>query len=273
MRFTEVIEKEYENVSETVVDKLVSPKKMEKLEYEIMPEQSTYAEGVHALRDSYKRKQKDVPSHLWYEVSPRKILWYEVGRPNIVRPLTFRENILARVEDFETLKNKDGSTRTMEERLRLFRIWIDSCTGIAYSSHNNDDFMIIPVCKELITIPKDFSNEYLSVNYARLQGRGFSLKRSQAKYDQQLTELEVISHPAWITCVEEDISLLGVYTSIVFKHMSNKNGKAMAFYLKERIENDQLINPIVYSSFIYSSTYGNYNLDGYSFFLRATPPS
>ncbi len=262
MKFTDLIDKEYADVSETVVDSLVSPKKMEKLEYKLMPVQATYAYGVYALRNSYKRKESEVPSLLRYERDGQKI----------IRPLSFKENLLARVDDFETLKNKDGSNKTIEERLRLFDTLLDSCTGIVYSSKNENDFMIVPVCKELITIPKNFSNEYLSVDYASLQGRGTRLKRSQAKYDELLTESKVISHPAWIASVEEDITLLGTYTSIAFKHSSRSEGKLMGFYLRNQIEKDQLRGLFV-SDRNYNSNAGGSNLYDGSSFLRATPPS
>ncbi len=262
MRFQEVVENEYKDVSGTVVDRVVSPKRDGRLEYEVMPQQSKYALGVHALRNSYEGKEAEVPSHLWYECDNQKI----------VRPLTFRENVLARVVDFETLKNKDGSTRTMKKRLRLFNTWLNSCTGIAYSSKAEDDFMIVPVCKELITLPKNFNQSYIQIDYASLQGRGFSLKRSQAKYNELLTESEVISHPGWIASVEEDIHLLCTYTSILFNHLF-RTDKAMVSFLKTQIEKDHLRALFVNFSSNFSNANGDYDLGGVISLLRATPPS
>jgi len=262
MKLARLLDEKYENVSGTVVDKLVSPKKIEKLEYELMPSQSTYGEGVHALQNSYAGKETEVPSHLWYEYNGRKI----------IRPLTFRENILARVENFETLKNKNGSTRTMEDRLILFDTLSHSCTGVAYSSRNEEDFMIIPVCKELITLPKNFSEYCIQLNYSSLQGKGFVLKRSHTKYDEQLTESEVITHPAWIAAVQEDIILLCTYTAIVFKQMSNGEDKLMGFYLKDKIYRDQLRSLFVLNRYNDSGALGGHNLINTVFF-RATPPS
>ncbi len=263
MKLTKIIEKEYEDVSETVARKLVSPKKDVKLIYEVMPTQSTYAKGVHALRNSYVGKEAEVPSYLWYECNDQKI----------VRPLTFRENLQARVDDFETLKNKDGSIKTINDRLRLFTISLDSCMGVAYSSKNEDDFMIIPVCRELITIPKDFRDQYMQINYANLQGKGISLKRSQVKYNTSLSESEVITHPAWIASVEGDISLLCTYASIVFRHLSRGEGKAMGFCLRNEISEDQLRSLFVYNGDNTSIANGNINLYNYIIFLRATLPS
>ena len=259
MTLTQLIYEEYKDISGTVVDKLVSPKRDVKLEYELMPGMGTYAKGVHALQNSYLGKEAEVPSKLWYENNGQKI----------VRPLTFRENLQARVDDFETLKNKDGSKRSMDERLRFFNTGLDSCTGIAYFSKKKDDFMIIPVCKELITIPRDFDDKYIPINYTSLQGKGFSLKRSQAKYDQLLTESEVISHPAWITSVEEDIPLICAYTSILFNHIL-QGDKAMGFFLRNQIEKDQLRGLFVSSRNYSSDAYGDDYLSSGSVFLRAT---
>ncbi len=263
MKITEVIDGEYENVSERVVDRVVSPKRDVLLEYEVMSQQDAYAKGVHALRDSYVGKEADVPSQLWYEADGQKI----------IRPLTFRENLQARVDDFETFKNKEGSTRTIEDRLRLFGTWFDSCTAVVYSSQNKDDFMIIPLCKELITIPEDFSDEFIEVDYASLQGKGFVLKRSKAKYDRQLTDLEVISHPAWMAAAQEDVALLCTYTSIVFKHALHREGNGMGFYLRNQIEKDQLRGLFVNYCINYSIASGNHNLSSNSAFLRGTSPS
>ena len=264
MKFTTIIENEYKDVSETAVGKVVSLKKEGKLKYEFMSRADTYAEGVHALRESYVEKEAEVPSQLLFGTDGQKI----------IRPLTFRENILARVEDFETLKNNDGRMRTIEDRLRLFDTWLDSCSGVVYSSQNEDDFMIIPECKELITIPRDFNDEYIQVDYASLQGKGFSLKRSQAKYNQHLTESEVISHPAWIASVGEDMSLLSMYTSIVFNNLKDREGKAMGFYLRARMREDLLKNIFMYGI---SYNFNTFGLNGFNYgnssFLRATPPA
>ena len=264
MKLIEIVDKEYEDVSEAVVDKLVSPKKDAKLEYELMPNAETYAEGLHALRDSYVGKEAEVPSQLLYETDGQKI----------IRPLTFRENLLMRVEDFETLKDKEGRKRTIEDRLRLFDDFLDSCTAVAYSSKNVDDFMIIPMCKELITIPKDFQDDYVKIDYVSLHGRGIALKRSQAKYGELLAESEVHSHPAWIVSVEGDITLLCTYTSIVFKHILHREGKVMGFHLRNQIEKDQLRSLFVGNSYDYSNANGYGDLNDYGgAFLRATSPS
>ena len=83
--------------------------------YDIMDQTKTYALGVEALRQSHARGE-----------CPAQPLYVDGGR-SIVRPLTLKENIEARVNDYERMKPGD-------ERLRLFNRWNDSCTGVAYKA-------------------------------------------------------------------------------------------------------------------------------------------
>ncbi len=232
-----------------------------KLNYQLMSRTASYANGVHAFRDSYKGKEAEVP----------KQLLYDNNGEIIIRPLTFKENISARVEDFETLQNPDGTERTLDERLRLFDSWLDSCTGIAYSAEQTADFKIIPVCRELITIPSGFNKEYIGVNYNSLEG--IALKRSQAKYNQSLTQSEVLEHHGWLAAVEEDKNLLQTYNSIVFANMAQSNGTAMGFYLRTQIQENQLRALFVYRSISISNAIGSDYLYNRASFLRVAPPS
>ena len=106
--------------------------------YELMDKSSdTYALGVEAVR------------HL------------AIANPQhngIYRPFTFKENIEAKVNDYNTEKNPDGSKKTEEEKKRLFETWLDSSTGIAYKKKSTK-YKIIQVSNELITINKDFNQK------------------------------------------------------------------------------------------------------------------
>ncbi len=82
----------------------------------------------------------------------------------IPRPLTFKENIEARVNDYNTLKCADGHLRTRPERLNLFGLNLHSCTGLAYQG-GALKFKIKIQSKELITIPKDYNAHLLSIDY------------------------------------------------------------------------------------------------------------
>ena len=254
-------------VAEVIREQAANPPQRNiKLQYELMLEATSYANGVGAFRDSYKDKEAEVPQQLLYDNNGK----------TIIRPLTFRENLLARVEDFETLNNSDGTERTLDQRLRLFKKWLDSCTGIAYSaeqtdSNQTDDFRIIPVCKELITISSSFNQEFISINYATLQ-EGTPLKRSQAKYNLGLTQSEVLEHQGWLVAVEEDKTLLQAYSTIVFSNMVQSNGNAMGFYLRNDIGRNQL--RALFVDYGFSSNAVGYDvLNDRASFLRVAPPS
>src|SRR3989338_7185694 len=70
-------------------------------------EGSTYAQAIEQLRDNYTRgKCPDQPT---IEVAGRKV----------ARALTMKENLVARLTDFNTEKDADGSTRPWANRTRL----------------------------------------------------------------------------------------------------------------------------------------------------------
>jgi len=246
VKLTNIVEGEYKDVFGAVIDTVVPSKEGWKLAYEVMSQTNTYAEGVYALRNFYEETRYEAPKQLLYACDGQKI----------IRPMTFKENILARVEDFETRVPKDGTKRTLDDRLKLFRERLDSCSAIAYSSQNKDEFMIIPLCKELITIPKDLSNNFISICYSDFQGRGISLKYSQAKYNLLLTESEVISHPAWIAAVEEDMRLLIAYSGIMFDNMKLIGGKTAGFFLHNEMKSEDMLLGIFVKSNINNSDIG-----------------
>ena len=110
----------------------------------------------------------------------------------IVRPLTFRETLEARVIDYNS---KDKSDK---KRLELFNVWLSPCTGVAYKK-DSTKFKIIPECRELITIMQSFREAEMGIDYDSLQGK--ELDRTKAKYNTLLTEQEVLEHPGWLAAV------------------------------------------------------------------------
>jgi len=123
-------------------------------EYILMSQTSTYALGMHALQEACQKKH-----------NPNQP---KITLPNgreVYRSNTFLENILARINDYETLQNPDGSVRTMDQRLTLFNTWLDSCCGIAYKAKTTK-LKLNLTCPQLIGIAKDFAGKYLPVDYA-----------------------------------------------------------------------------------------------------------
>ncbi len=195
--------------------------------YLLMPQASTYARGVEALRAA-----------------------------SVKRPFTFKENILARVEAYES---GDHS---------LFDIWLDSCTGIAYKT-GTTQFKIIPQCAELIGINKDFSQRFLPVEYNTIMG--VELDCSKGKYNQSLTNAEIMEHPAWLAVMEGDRTLLRAYTDIVFRAYGAKyhsTHKQMGFDVRKNTPTDELRAVFVHDLVCISSADGGDDLSNGGCFLR-----
>ncbi|MBI5002685.1 J domain-containing protein, partial [Candidatus Woesearchaeota archaeon] len=100
--------------------------------YILMNIAPTYARGVHALHTACVAENNlNHPKYICPDGS------------SIYRPLTFKEGIVARLREFNTLHNPDGSARSLDDRLVLFSRWNDSCTGIAKKA-GTTKFKIIP---------------------------------------------------------------------------------------------------------------------------------
>ncbi|MFH1682869.1 MAG: hypothetical protein ABIA37_03660 [Candidatus Woesearchaeota archaeon] len=214
-------------------------------DYILMPRVYTKALGLQALREACKQENN--------QVHPRFTL---DKKTQIYRPLTFKENLEARVNDYESNKNSD-------ERIRLFNRWLDSCTGIAYKKKSTK-FKIIPECQELITLDRDFDEDFLQIDYSKLQG--IELDSNQSKYNEVLTKAKVLNHPAWNAAVEGDKSLLTTYTNIIFNE--KQADKLMGFWLRITGDQDGLRALYVYNLDGNSNAYGVDNLDDYGSFLR-----
>ena len=185
---------------------------------------STYAEGIEQLQKEAALTENLDPLHLFQRQ----------GSSPFYRPPSFKENLLARIEDYNTLKNPNGSTRTKEERLRLFNQGIDSCTSIT-SEAGSLRIKIDPISLELITIAEGFKKAFLPVKDFN-SAPGILLDTSEGVYSKGLTQSQVPEHPAWLAAVGEDRRILTDYSEIVFTELSERRKKskgdirAMGFY-------------------------------------------
>lgn len=216
--------------------------------YTIMPSKSTYALGVDALREACNAESN--PAHPQFILDDESMIY---------RPLTFKENIEARVTDYE-------NNKSTEERTRLFKHWIDSCTGVAYKG-NTTNFKIVPTCSELITINKDFNGAGMVIDYDAIEG--VEADRSAGKYNVHLTKDEVLANEGWRAAVEGDLELLKAYRDIVFTEL--KKNEAMAFCVLDKPAEDQLRALFVLNLNLNSNAGGNYNLISSGSFLHVAP--
>ena len=219
--------------------------------YALMDRTKTYALGVYALREACVND-----SDCGHPKFVKK------GDSSIYRPLTFEENIRARLDDYNTLQNPDGSTKSDAERLRLFNTWLDSCTGIAYKKRTTL-FKIITESEDLINIPKGFNDYYIAVDYSKLQG--VELDSSHGTYNKSLGKQQVLNHPGWNATVA-DSSLLKNYAGLIFKL---RNGKNLGFWIRQNTSEDEL--RALFSNIGNSSGAGGYDgLGNVGRFVRVT---
>jgi hypothetical protein len=208
---------------------------------------STYAEGVHALREACSSDPRNAHPTFTQD-----------DGTSIIRPLTFRETIEARTNDYER-------RRETEERTQLFKRWNDSSTGIAYKA-STKLFRVVPISKQVVGIDKDFNEAFLPVEYDSLEGAELD-SADGSTYNVLLTKDEVTNHPAWRAAVEDDLSLLRTYRDIVFTEKGNPE-KAMAFWVLSNTGEDQLKALYVDNLSNISDAFGSSSLSNYGSFLR-----
>ncbi|MBI1968914.1 hypothetical protein HYS49_03310 [Candidatus Woesearchaeota archaeon] len=227
----------------------------------LMPRTSTYANGVQALRNACAREPN----------SPHPTFTRADGT-EIYRPLTFKEDLRARVDDFNTFHDASGAERSIDDRLRLFDCWLDSCTGTAYEA-GTDRMKIIPVCEPLITIAPDFTGSFLNVLYASLEGP--EIDRSKHPHSQWLEKSKLIDDPYWLAAVEEDKPLLREYADIVYAQLLEKYSRTtgMGFFSRAKTNTDELRALFVLDLDNDSVAFGYLNLDGSGSFLRVAQSS
>lgn len=225
--------------------------------YTFMPVASTYASGKAALDKACRKESSTVhPLYILPDGSRR------------YRPLTMRENFQAQVEDFWTLKNQNGKKRTLDDRLRLFTdSWTDSCTSIAYKG-GTSEFTIIPHDEALITLPANFTEQFLAIAYPAFPS--MRLNSSNGKYNWYLTKQDVLDHEGWLTAIEGDQYTLRERVNITFSMLKEKYGRevGMSFHVGSSLQQDMRRALFVRSLSNNSDASGSGNLNYGGSFLR-----
>jgi len=236
-------------------------------EYILMPEARTYALGLQTLQEECIR-----------ENNQNQLKFTLPNGQAVYRPNTFKENCLARLHQFNTLASADGFRPTLEQRTEFMQEWNDSSCGIAYPAEerNNSNFKLILQSPELISLPEEFSQDFISVDYNQLACTR-ELDRKAAKYNKPLTPAEIDTHEGWLTLFEGDTNALRDYREMIgevlaLKYPQHLPPKFMAFWLLNTLKEDQLRAVSVNSIHGYSYALGNGDLtnDG-SYFLHRKP--
>jgi len=214
-----------------------------------------YAKALGVLRRDYSSGR--IPGHPVYVFPDGK---------KVIRPLSLRETALARMNDYETLRDVDGSVRSDEDRLKLFNKWSFTCSGIAYHK-GSSKCKILPVSEVLVTIAEDYDHAFIPINYANVNG--FEIDTSAGKYNQALPLSEVLENAGWVESFELDRRALTDYAGLVFRLLKDP-GKAMGFSVGGNTNIDEL-RPFVFGGLFNDSLAGDGILDYNARFVRVNP--
>jgi hypothetical protein len=213
-------------------------------DYALMSISNTYAKAMEDLNEVCRTDSRsDQPTTV----------------DGIIRPLTFKETLQARVNDYESIEGDD--------RLRLFKRWSHSCTGVAYKA-GTQLMKVIPQSLDLINIDPSFNSIFLPTTYDDLVGEELDL--AKGKYCATLSKADVLEHPAWLATVEGDRNLLSNYTNIVFHELKEQYSREDGMWLWVRSQPDVDELRALFVDYLNNGSIaiGNDNLNGYASFLR-----
>ena len=225
--------------------------------YEITERFDTYALGVDSIRNTQ---------------ITLKNLQSQFTKPDgskIYRPLTTLESLEVMINDYNTLKDENGTDRNIADRTKLFSNYKYTCTGVAYKN-GGGEIKIIPESSDLILIPSGFNENSLPITYSKIIGT--KLDTSKAKYNKLLSQSEVVVHPAWIASVgdtQHGRDILKAYSDIVFNLLKDKNKtQGMGYWITTNPGSGELRALCVSGIVSDSNAFGSGDLDGGARFLR-----
>ena len=177
-----------------------------------------------------------------------------VDGQRIARSLTVREILKARLEVYH---------RGAEDKLLLLKTYFDSCSATAYSAEDPEHFKVVQMSQRLIALPEDFNQPFLPLAEGEYDSiNAESLSRSDAKYNQTLSEGEVNEHPTWRAVVPP--GLLRDYAKAVFTELKKaRKEKGMGLYIRPREQiTEAQLRPVYVDFLDYGSNAGgNYGLN------------
>lgn len=175
------------------------------------------------------------------------------------RPLTFKETIQARLDQWRTSGGKDWS---------LWKSWLDTSTAIVYEAGGRN-FKIVPLSQELLNAPRSVVS-FFPIRYADVPGTPLEVDET---YNRSLTIEEVIEHKGWLAAVEGDKELLREYSAVAFGQMGIP--AAMQFCVIPTPRQDRLLclsTHILHYYRDFCNCNGNRYVGSNGRFARLSPP-
>jgi hypothetical protein len=154
----------------------------------------------------------------------------------VARPLTFREMIRARIDQFRN-----------EGLGAMWDVGFATCTAIVYQG-GTTKFRIVPMSDVLINhVPASFRQSYVPINYDDFGDfEELDSRDEDDAYGRQLSKDEVLRHKGWLAALEGDRSLLREYAGIVFDQVQKRfNGDfAMEFETEHTVRRTHDSGPL-----------------------------
>ena len=221
--------------------------------------------GSYAMALAKLQDELDLYSSKIHPTHPTSI-----ENPNtIYRPLTYKENVEAIIDDYETLNYPDNTPRDMNNREKLLNVGLNSCTGIAYKK-NSDKFKISRKCHSLITLDDDFNEEFKSILYDIYPGMEFdSTDSTKGIYNSVLSKEQFLEHEVYRYLYDDDVSLMNKYWEIVQEslHSTQKTDFLFELEITANTQTDELRNLYQYSQGRLHNTMGSSNLNNITQFI------
>lgn len=218
----------------------------------LMKQTSTWASGYHALRDACETEAREGSTI----VHPSFIL----GDKTIYRPLTLGEDLRARIIDARAHNNVAADSPSWSR-------WNDSCTAIVYGS--NGRFKVQKISPDLLRLRRDFNEPFVRVDYDGIRGTDVcEFDRKDAKYNEALTQDEVLRHPFWLFVANNDTTLCD-YTQLQWSGKTH-NYKGMGIWLRDQSQRGELRALFVDDHNYVSGAYGDISLNNGGGFLQVS---
>ena len=195
-------------------------------EYSLI-KKNTYVEAVHAL-------QSQLDAHP-SAAHPK----FHDGQNELYRPLTFKENIEAKLESFEPITRPDRTIVADDEHNALFASDLSSCTGIAYNV-GTTRFKIKNVCLDLIAF-KQSDECYVPVDYDSFDG--VELDLSESIYNAPLTRKQFLNHKAYRVLFDDNSELMKAYWNITL--LMSAKPLLLQFSAMTLVSRDQLLELVI----------------------------
>lgn len=170
-------------------------------------------EAMRSFSFSKGKTYAQALQHLNKNASENQPIYKLSNQTSIVRPLTFKENMEARLENNE-----------------LFDNYLDSCTSIAYKK-GSKLVKLNPISEELIMLPSDFNNASLDINYKQAVG-------------EELDTGKVSKQDLWLAAMggnnSENRDLYDTYKETLHQRTGVAKDNLMNFWTIDNPSKDQL---------------------------------